>query len=107
MIVTEEWLFEHTNTRGSLSRRQAEALGIEYPLRRGWRDGVIGQSITDEAVERFIAGRRVRRSRGPDLPPSSAVPVVVPPPMEKIAGICMDRRRVDHGPWVYQIGGPG
>lgn len=54
MIITMELLMAGETQRGSHKRRQIELLGEEWPPTRGWKQRIIGKSISDEAAEEFI-----------------------------------------------------
>lgn len=53
MIVTYEWLRQRTFDFHSVSRRQAELLGIHYPLETGWIQDSIGRNLSDDDTREF------------------------------------------------------
>lgn len=53
MIVTYEWLRQRTFDFHSVSRRQAEILGIPYPLEHGWIQDSIGRDLTSDDAREF------------------------------------------------------
>lgn len=57
--VTTEWLEANSNN-GGYSAKQLSALGISWPPTGGWKRGVVGNMITDEARRGFEEGRKNR-----------------------------------------------
>ena len=53
MIVTYEWLRQRTFDFRSISRRQAEILGIKYPLEHGWIQDSIGKNLSNDDIREF------------------------------------------------------
>ena len=47
MVITKEWLNKHKTARGSWTKRQLSALGIEWPATKGWQKRLIGTPICD------------------------------------------------------------
>lgn len=60
MEITEALLDAGRSERGGWSRQQVELLGVEWPLRQGWKRAVIGKTVSDDVAEEFIrmAGER-------------------------------------------------
>ena len=48
MILTKKYIMANRTDRGAWTRPQIEALGIEWPPRKGWIDRVIGNEISSE-----------------------------------------------------------
>lgn len=43
-------------TKGiGINKDQIRVLGIEFPLKSGWRDTIIGKEITEEQAKEFLA----------------------------------------------------
>lgn len=61
MIVTKEFLAAGSSENGGFSRKQLELLGVEWPLRQGWKDLLIGKEVSDENAQAFasLAGRHL------------------------------------------------
>lgn len=53
MVLTEEFFKKYTNCGLSFNKKQAEALGIAYPLQPGWKKTLIGKEISIDAAKRF------------------------------------------------------
>lgn len=51
--ITYEWLEEHTYRGVGLKRKQAEILGLHYPLEKGWKQKAAGMRISDKDAEKF------------------------------------------------------
>lgn len=50
MIITKEWL-ESSMTKGiGLKYKQALLLGLKYPLKKGWKETLIGTNIPDDTA---------------------------------------------------------
>lgn len=43
--VTKEWLNNNKTKAGGYKRIQAEALGLDWPLPKGWKSQIIGEKI--------------------------------------------------------------
>lgn len=54
MKVTREFIMADCIQRGSWTYAQIEALGLEYPPRKGWMHLVIGRELTDAQVRQFM-----------------------------------------------------
>ena len=53
MKVTRQFIMDNRTPRGSWTQAQIEALGIAWPPRAGWIDGVIGHELTEAQVRQF------------------------------------------------------
>jgi hypothetical protein len=62
--VTREWLERHRSDRGGvITKDQASAIGVGWPLVAGWKRAAIGRQITDDAKARFELAMRAKRAR--------------------------------------------
>jgi hypothetical protein len=62
--ITREWLEQHRSDRGGvITKDQASAIGVSWPLVAGWKHAAIGRQITDEAKARFEQALRSRQAR--------------------------------------------
>lgn len=52
-VITKEWFDSNRDFIAGLNRAQAEAIGEAYPLKKGWKDRVIGKEITLEQKENY------------------------------------------------------
>lgn len=55
--VTDEWLNSFKTDLGAWTMLQFKAIGIAWPPRHGWKQQVIGSTITDQAAELFERSR--------------------------------------------------
>lgn len=55
MILTEAHFKQAASIRGQWSRKQTEALGVEWPLERGWKQEIIGKDFHPDDIKTFIA----------------------------------------------------
>lgn len=55
-IITEQLIETHRTPAGAWNRPQLEALGVGWPPKKGWKDRVIGRSISEENLQAFIKG---------------------------------------------------
>jgi hypothetical protein len=53
MIITKEWIHAHRTPAGAWNRKQIEALGLEYPARKGWIGKLVGTEIAELAKAAF------------------------------------------------------
>lgn len=51
--VTREWIDAFSTPKGGWTKEQALALGIEWPLVKGWKSRVEGKIISSEAAAEF------------------------------------------------------
>lgn len=47
MIITNNWLYEYSTKGGGYTSKQLFLIGISWPPKAGWKDEVIGKSISD------------------------------------------------------------
>lgn len=47
-VITKEWFDSNRDFVNGLNRPQAEAIGEKYPLKKGWKERVLGKEITFE-----------------------------------------------------------
>ncbi len=45
--ITNEWLMQHRTKKGGWTKSQAEVLFLQWPLWKGWKHSMIGNSITN------------------------------------------------------------
>jgi hypothetical protein len=55
--ITREYIMKHRTKRGSWTRVQVLALGINWPPHQGWIDEVIGNVLTAEQANQFETGK--------------------------------------------------
>ena len=53
--VDRNYIMKHRTKKGSWTRSQIQALGIEWPPRQGWIDEIIGLTISPEQQIQFEA----------------------------------------------------
>jgi hypothetical protein len=51
--ITKDWIEAHQSNQGGWTRDQVQAIGLDWPLVKGWKWKVIGLQITDETKARF------------------------------------------------------
>ena len=51
--ITKEWFDSNRDYNCAINRAQAQALGLGYPPKRGWRKKIIGKEITLQQKESF------------------------------------------------------
>jgi len=59
--VTYDYLDKHRTARGAWTKDQILALGLEWPLRSGWKAEVVGRQITIPQAQRFEAREPSKR----------------------------------------------
>lgn len=55
-IITKDWLNKFTKGGAGITRERASAVGLEYPVSKGWFKRLLGKSITNEQRIRFENG---------------------------------------------------
>lgn len=53
VLVTEDYLNKHKTKKGAWTKKQIQALGLKWPLVQGWKDSIIGETITVENARIF------------------------------------------------------
>lgn len=53
MILTKKYIMNHRTQRGSWTRSQLKAIGVNWPPARGWQKRAIGREISQEAAKLF------------------------------------------------------
>ena len=53
--VCRDYIMKHRTKKGSWTKSQIQALGIEWPPRQGWIDEIIGLTISPEQQMQFEA----------------------------------------------------
>lgn len=54
-IVTKSFIEENRTKGGAWTKKQVNLLGVEWPLKKGWQQKVIGRAISIEAADKFRA----------------------------------------------------
>lgn len=55
--ITRSYLNKHKTSKGGYTKAQARALGVEWPLEKGWQSKVIGNQLTEEQKTIFESPR--------------------------------------------------
>ncbi|NJK99581.1 MAG: ribonuclease HI [Spirulinaceae cyanobacterium RM2_2_10] len=55
VLISQALLAAGQSDRGSWSKRQLQLLGVSYPLQSGWRQKILGQEISEQAAQDFVA----------------------------------------------------
>lgn len=74
--ITYEWLESYRTVRGGYNRKQVEALGVQWPLVKGWKSAMVGKTVEERAARRFEEASG-RTSPGPVKQPTRLRPVSV------------------------------
>ena len=53
MIITKDWIHAHKTPAGAWNSSQLKALGIKWPAKKGWQNGLVGTEITDAQQQAF------------------------------------------------------
>jgi len=57
MILTYKILNTGSSSNGGWSRKQLELLGVQWPLKQGWKAKIIGLDFSDATISEFLALR--------------------------------------------------
>lgn len=82
--VTKQWIEDNRTVAGAWNRKQTDCLGLEWPLRKGWKDRIAGTEITIEAKEMFeklarepegfeVEGRLIKKSQRERIEKAGAI----------------------------------
>jgi hypothetical protein len=52
-IITKQWLDSWQTKKGGYTKLQVEALGLKWPLTKGWKNRIIGNELTYPARVNF------------------------------------------------------
>jgi hypothetical protein len=75
-LITKAWIHEHATWRGTgWTKAQLDAIGIEWPPRRGWIVSVTGTAITDAQRRAFEDNTSVRAQQLMAIATPTATPV--------------------------------
>ena len=53
MIITKQWIHAHKTAGGAWNRKQIEALGLDWPARKGWINDLVGTDINSHQQRVF------------------------------------------------------
>ena len=63
VILTREHIKSARTDNGGLTKHQLEAIGIEWPLKKGLIKSKIGTEITQEQLEQFLTVKYVKKGK--------------------------------------------
>ena len=63
VILTREHVKSARTANGGLTKHQLEAIGIEWPLKKGSIKSKIGTEITQEQLEQFLTVKYVKKGK--------------------------------------------
>ena len=63
VILTREHIESAKTANGGLTKHQLEAIGIEWPLKKGSINSKIGTEITREQLEQFLTVKYVKKGK--------------------------------------------
>jgi hypothetical protein len=55
-IITEDWLKKFTKEGSGITKERALAVGLKYPVKKGWFKALLGLRITEEQRIKFEKG---------------------------------------------------
>jgi hypothetical protein len=56
-VLTYEYIHQHKTPNGGWTKRQLEAIGLDWPPQNGWIGGVCGKAISDQSAVDFENGK--------------------------------------------------
>lgn len=71
MTLTRQNLHAGKTGNGGFKRAQVEALGLKWPVKKGWLSELIGKEVSDETYSAFMAARE-RPDKNPQPAPANA-----------------------------------
>ena len=63
VILTREHIKSAKTANGGLTKHQLDAIGIEWPLKKGSINSKIGTEITQEQLEQFLTVKYVKKGK--------------------------------------------
>ena len=63
VILTREYIKSAKTANGGLTKHQLDAIGIEWPLKKGSINSKIGTEITQEQLEQFLTVKYVKKGK--------------------------------------------
>jgi hypothetical protein len=61
MLITAEWIHKHKTPRGGWTRKQLQAIGVNWPPEKGWIERCRGREISDQQRQTFMAESAARQ----------------------------------------------
>jgi hypothetical protein len=55
VIITDQFIESGKSKNGGYGRKQLAIIGVSWPPQTGWKPGVIGKEIPDDAAAQFLA----------------------------------------------------
>jgi hypothetical protein len=62
VVLTVELLKDCTTGRCGISKRSAQALGVDYPLRSGWYERLVNKAVPVSAYREAVDGKRQKKT---------------------------------------------
>lgn len=59
MQITKKWLLDHRTNKNAWTKKQAAILGMEWPLKKGWMQMVIGREIDYKTMRKFETAKNI------------------------------------------------
>ena len=53
MVITAEWIMANTTAAGGWTRKQLEAVGVDWPPVKGWKQRILGTEISADQQSVF------------------------------------------------------
>jgi hypothetical protein len=59
MIITKQFFLDNSTENKAWTSAQVKILGLDFPLKAGWQNKLIGKEISDEEAKKFGEARFV------------------------------------------------
>ena len=59
MVITKEYLLANRTKKGGFTKAQLESLGIKWPPKQGWIEGLIGSEMSEEMRSKFEISKQI------------------------------------------------
>ena len=60
MIINKQWLLDNRTTKNAWTKKQADILGLNWPLQKGWMQLVINREISEQDKRRFELASQIK-----------------------------------------------
>lgn len=93
VILTKEMIDAGASLNGGWSRKQTDLLGVQWPLKNGWKKAMIGKRISKEHYTAFLELRDKHLKDRPVQNTTPGIPIDLPRPNSGDIRMIRDRAR--------------
>lgn len=60
MKISKQWLLDNRTCKNAWTKKQADILGLDFPLKKGWIQLVVNREITEKEKRRFELAKNIK-----------------------------------------------